>query len=374
LRTVIQEKNEEMEKRNHSLYLARVAIEKLQTQMQQTNEDNQLYASRIQSQLEDAMHEAQRLQLEVARLEDEIARLQDELEELRRKYNKLLKRNEQMELALADQSQLNRQYEAGNAHDQEKSSGDIQKVKTEMQREFETRLISERELWHQERFNLVGNMESKTHEKDHLIERMKSSLDERELMIKSLNLSKVDMEFHMEMIKKQVETLKSENQDLQNKLIQAGQDAGDASTLRHRCLSLDSELRMLQEHCLESESKLQRAKSDEESMRNELELVKRQLNQMLENMDNQSTKEVWEMKKKLQNVEASNDSLTKQLVQAKKEIETLTQRVQVDEPTIAKARDMDFAVGKLGQERDDLISRLAHAQNLVQKVCEREMY
>ncbi|CAK4689562.1 hypothetical protein LEN26_008329 [Aphanomyces euteiches] len=260
LRTVVEEKVQELERRNFLLVRARDAIEVLRADLESAKEANRFMASRSQNQLDEASQEIQRLELEVMRLEEEVNRLRSELEELNAKCEELLKQKQVLELELQDQIQ--RSHQAGEDSQQpENFAFEVERVRRdthrEAQKEFDARLGQERAAWSEERMKLLAD------------------LDQKDVSMKALSSGKASMDYQVERLKSQIDTLMSENNKLQDKLTQVARESDeDVFGLRLRCQKLESEVKQSQDRCRESDAKMHNALIAQEELQNELDSVK----------------------------------------------------------------------------------------------------
>ncbi|KAG9404309.1 hypothetical protein AC1031_004521 [Aphanomyces cochlioides] len=261
LRTVVEEKVQELERRNFLLVRARDAIEVLRADLESAKEANRFMASRSQDQLDEASQEIQRLELEVMRLEEEVNRLRSELEELNVKCEELLKQKEVLALELQDQIQRSHQTgEDSQQRQPENFAFEVERVRRDTQREaqkeFDARLGQERAAWNEERMKLLAD------------------LDQRDVSMKALSSGKASMDYQVERLKNQIDTLMSENNKLQDKLAQAARESEDVFGLRLRCQKLESEVKQSQDRCRESDAKMHNALIAQEELQNELDSVK----------------------------------------------------------------------------------------------------
>ncbi|KAH9068708.1 hypothetical protein Ae201684P_004409 [Aphanomyces euteiches] len=260
LRTVVEEKVQELERRNFLLVRARDAIEVLRADLESAKEANRFMASRSQNQLDEASQEIQRLELEVMRLEEEVNRLRSELEELNAKCEELLKQKQVLELELQDQIQ--RSHQAGEDSQQpENFAFEVERVRRdthrEAQKEFDARLGQERAAWSEERMKLLAD------------------LDQKDVSMKALSSGKASMDYQVERLKSQIDTLMSENNKLQDKLAQVARESDeDVFGFRLRCQKLESEVKLSQDRCRESDAKMHNALIAQEELQNELDTVK----------------------------------------------------------------------------------------------------
>ncbi|KAH9107693.1 hypothetical protein AeMF1_017011 [Aphanomyces euteiches] len=260
LRTVVEEKVQELERRNFLLVRARDAIEVLRADLESAKEANRFMASRSQNQLDEASQEIQRLELEVMRLEEEVNRLRSELEELNAKCEELLKQKQVLELELQDQIQ--RSHQAGEDSQQpENFAFEVERVRRdthrEAQKEFDARLGQERAAWSEERMKLLAD------------------LDQKDVSMKALSSGKASMDYQVERLKSQIDTLMSENNKLQDKLTQVARESDeDVFGLRLRCQKLESEVKQSQDRCRECDAKMHNALIAQEELQNELDSVK----------------------------------------------------------------------------------------------------
>ncbi|CAK4747383.1 unnamed protein product [Aphanomyces euteiches] len=194
------------------------------------------------------------------RLEEEVNRLRSELEELNAKCEELLKQKQVLELELQDQIQ--RSHQAGEDSQQpENFAFEVERVRRdthrEAQKEFDARLGQERAAWSEERMKLLAD------------------LDQKDVSMKALSSGKASMDYQVERLKSQIDTLMSENNKLQDKLTQVARESDeDVFGLRLRCQKLESEVKQSQDRCRESDAKMHNALIAQEELQNELDSVK----------------------------------------------------------------------------------------------------
>ncbi|OQS07065.1 pantothenate kinase [Thraustotheca clavata] len=313
LRTVIEEKVQELERRNYLLVRARDAIEVLRVDLEAAKENNRLNNSTTYSQLEEAMNEVSRLEQEVQKLEDEIQSLQTELDGMNHKYNDLLRRYNELDLEHTEHLRLMQRLEAEKERIVENANWDVQRTKNEMQLTYDAQLNQEIERWHKERGDLLQLWETKVREKENENTRIKMEITDRDTLVKTLQQSKHDLEITLDTNNKQREACENEILNLQQRLMRAASESDDATSLRRQCEILDKEARNLRLQLKDTE---QQAQDEIRRMGDEIEHLRAQKQQFLDQMSLQSDKVQWESAKKIEALETRNEQLNTELREA----------------------------------------------------------
>ncbi|KDO20713.1 hypothetical protein SPRG_13924 [Saprolegnia parasitica CBS 223.65] len=320
LRTVIEEKVQELERRNFLLVRARDAIEVLRVDLETAKENNRLSASANHSQLEESTQEALRLEQDVARLEDELQAAYADLDALRQTNEDLMRRFNDLELEHTEKLRIVQRLESEKERTSESATWEVQRAKNELKLAHEAQLNSEKEQWHKERKQIVQNWEQKVREKEADLDRAKATIGDRDDTIKTLQQGKMELELALERTTKQREADKADILELQQRLQRATSESDDSYALRRQCDQFEADVASLKKQL---DDQTRRAKDDEMRLNDEIERLRGQKQQMLDEMSVQTDKVRWETLKKLEVVEATNVTLTSDVQRATAEIQKL---------------------------------------------------
>ncbi|EQC31640.1 hypothetical protein SDRG_10805 [Saprolegnia diclina VS20] len=320
LRTVIEEKVQELERRNFLLVRARDAIEVLRVDLETAKENNRLSASANHSQLEESTQEALRLEQDVARLEDELQAAYAEIDALRQANEDLMQRFNNLELEHTEKLRVVQRLESEKERSSESATWEVQRAKNELELAHEAQLSSEKEQWHKERKQIVQNWELKLREKEADLDRAKATVSDRDDTIKALRQGKMELELALEKTTKQREADKADILELQQRLQRATSESDDSYALRRQCDQFEADVASLKKQL---DDQTRRTKDDEMRLNDEIERLRGQKQQMLDEMSVQTDKVRWETLKKLEAVEATNVTLTSDVQRATAEIQKL---------------------------------------------------
>jgi chromosome segregation ATPase len=215
---VINEKVEEMERKDFLLVRARTTIESLRAQMEELKEQDRLNASTSQMQLEETSNEVLRMENEIARLQEELATAKTELEEIRGRYDDLLHGSEELQMKNLDLQRAVQLAEAETNKTQEDASWELQRVQNEARMAADEKLSQEREKWHQDNMHQIRNLESKLREKVSMIDELRAELDARENNMKMLQSQKIDLELAAEKATKRCQALEEDVYNIKQRL------------------------------------------------------------------------------------------------------------------------------------------------------------
>ncbi|RHY48446.1 hypothetical protein DYB30_007566 [Aphanomyces astaci] len=334
LRTVIEEKVQELERRNALLVRARDAIEDLRTDLETAKENNRLSASMNQSQLEETVHETQRLEQEVARLEDEVARLRMHLNEANRKYEDLLRAHDELSLELNERSQVFQQADAVQAHAQQTAQWEKQKLKNELSMEFDAKLNDERAQFQEELVHRTRTHEAALKEKDAAVIHLTRTVGDLNAAVQTLTSQLTEAELRGEISTKQYDALKNQTDKTQQQLIDATKDAGEAISLRNRCDWNEAQLQLAQDRCRDLEGQVERAKAVESLLRQEVARSAALHEQADQNLAYQTDSALRDVTSKLDVAMLTNDSLRRDLADANAQVKALEKNVAVSDMSV----------------------------------------
>ncbi|ETW01428.1 hypothetical protein H310_06953 [Aphanomyces invadans] len=331
LRTVIEEKVQELERRNALLVRARDAIEDLRSDLEAAKESNRLNASMNQSQLEESVLETQRLEQEVSRLEDDVARLRMQLSEANRKYEDLLRAHDELTLELNERSQAYQQVDAV----QQTAHWEKQKMKTDLQVEFEARLNDERDKFQEELAHRTRLQEATLKEKDAAVINLTRSVGDLHATVQALTSQKKEAELMAEICTKQYDALKEQNDKTQQQLIEATKDAGEAISLRNKCEWTEAQLKLMQDRCRDLEGNLDKAKGIESSLRQDLTRAVALNGKVDQTLALQTDSTLREITSKLEITIMTNESLRGELSEANSHITQLEKNMAMGEMALS---------------------------------------
>ncbi|OQR94406.1 hypothetical protein ACHHYP_01319 [Achlya hypogyna] len=318
LRAVVEEKVQELERRNFLLVRARDAIEVLRADLEAAKEHNRLNESTNMTQLEETSGEVLRLEADVARLEEELQATTEQLDALRQKYDDLMQRYSQLDLQHTEQLRIAQRLTAEKERANEEASWEVQRARNEMKLAHDAQLRDEKEQWHQERMQIAKTWETKLREKEVELDRARTQTGDRDDVIKTLQQSKMELELALEKTTKQRDAGHVEIQGLQLRLQRAAADTDESYGLRRQCDQLEADVATLRKQLQDQEL---RAKSEIDRQAQEMTLLREQKQQMADEMSLQTDKVKWETLQKLEAAESTNARLGADLQRASAELQ-----------------------------------------------------
>ncbi|RHY33068.1 hypothetical protein DYB32_001906 [Aphanomyces invadans] len=364
LRTVIEEKVQELERRNALLVRARDAIEDLRSDLEAAKESNRLNASMNQSQLEESVLETQRLEQEVSRLEDDVARLRMQLSEANRKYEDLLRAHDELTLELNERSQAYQQVDAV----QQTAHWEKQKMKTDLQVEFEARLNDERDKFQEELAHRTRLQEATLKEKDAAVINLTRSVGDLHATVQALTSQKKEAELMAEICTKQYDALKEQNDKTQQQLIEATKDAGEAISLRNKCEWTEAQLKLMQDRCRDLEGNLDKAKGIESSLRQDLTRAVALNGKVDQTLALQTDSTLREITSKLEITIMTNESLRGELSEANSHITQLEKNMAMGEMALSDMKRKCLSLETQLRQSAVTADKVSSTEDRVQRV------